>query len=158
MAVNGKAKGATFERTVAKLFADAMGIKLRRTPMSGGWSHDNPDTAGDLVCIEGEFEFCVECKCAEGWKLESLFTGNHKWFDNWWGQLMRESPAGKVPILVFSRARHPILAAIDAGSPHIRSLSVHSIMYVNMPGRAVAIVLLDDLLERLKMNPVGQAV
>lgn len=112
MTINGKAKGTTFERTVAKLFSSALGVKLRRTPMSGGWSHDNPATAGDLVSIEGEFPYCVEAKCQEGWHFETLFTSNHKWFDNWWEQTIRECPASKIPILVFSRARQPIFSAV----------------------------------------------
>lgn len=150
MPVNGKQKGATFERTIAKMFADAMGVKLRRTPMSGGWSHGNPETAGDLVCIDGEFPFCVECKCEEGWKLESLFTGSHRWFDNYWAQLTRECPAGKEPVLVFNRARQPILAALRRDSKYMANINVHAVLYLHMPEVSVAIVLLEDLLDSLR--------
>lgn len=149
MPVNGKAKGANFELRVAKLFSDALKIKLRRTPMSGGWSHDNPEVTGDLVCVEGTFPYCVECKCAEVWNLATLFAGNHKWFDNWWAQLMRECPASKVPLLVFSRARQPIFVAMKGDSDLLSGLSVHAILYVNLPDTSVAIVLLDDLLPHL---------
>ena len=110
---NGKAKGSGFERLVAKAFSDVFGVEFRRTPMSGGWSHDNPQVAGDLVCMDPTFDFpfCIECKNSEGWKLESLFTDNHKWFDDWWKQLIRECPVGKAGILVFTRNRAPVFAA-----------------------------------------------
>jgi hypothetical protein len=148
MAVNGKNKGASFERTVAKLFSDALGVKLRRTPMSGGWSHGNPETAGDLVSIEGEFPYCVECKCEEGWHLETLFTGNHKWFDNWWKQTIRECPDGKIPILVFNRARQPIFAAV-LYSDDWPGLCT-SQMIIMHDDVAINICLLNDLLAVLK--------
>lgn len=145
---NGRAKGANFELRVAKRFSAALAIKLRRTPMSGGWSHDNPDVAGDLVCIEGEFPYCVECKCAEGWKLESLFSGSHVWFDNWWAQLMRECPREQIPLLVFSRAHQPtFVATLPAQTSGI---SVHAIMYLNLLDTSVAILLLEDFLAAIK--------
>lgn len=151
MAVNGRAKGASFERTVAKLFSEALGVKLRRTPLSGGWSHDNPDTAGDLVCVEGDFLYCVECKCAEGWKLESLFTDSHKWFDNWWGQLMDECPSDKIPILVFSRARQPIFAAMRyTYEVSTLELTAHK-MIIQIGDTRICVTILSDLLNALKL-------
>lgn len=148
--VNGRAKGATFERLVAKLFSDALGVKLRRTPMSGGWSHDNPEVAGDLVCIEGIFPYCVECKCSEGWHFETLFTDNHKWFDNWWDQLIRECPSSKIPVLVFSRARQPVFSAVlyRLDWPDL-STNQLIIFYNNTP---IVISLLSDLLDVLKQR------
>ena len=128
--VNSRAKGVAFELKVAKLFAAALGIKLRRTPLSGGWSHGNPETAGDLVCVEDgvDFPFCVECKCEENWRLESLFTDNHNWFDKYWAQLDSETTAGHVSILVFTRNRAQIFVAFRAADfdelPVIRKLCV----------------------------------
>lgn len=106
-------KGQGFERKVAKLFAAAYDLDIRRTPLSGGWAKGSPDVAGDLVCVtpDVEFPYCVECKKAEGWKLENLFTDQHAWFDNWWTQVLNECPDGKTPILVFSRAYAPIFIA-----------------------------------------------
>lgn len=110
---NSRAKGSRFELDVAKAFSDAFGIELRRTPLSGGWSHSNPAVAGDLVCIteDTDFPYCVECKNAEGWMLDSLFTDKHQWFDNWWIQLIKECPEGKEPLLVFTRNRAPAYIA-----------------------------------------------
>ncbi len=100
-------KGAGFERVVAKALEQAFGVRMKRTPLSGGWAKDFPEVAGDVVCIEPdtEFMYCVECKKEEQWKLESLFSDRHAWFDGWWAQLIRECPNGKIPLLVFARNR-----------------------------------------------------
>lgn len=147
---NGRAKGASFELRVAKAFSEALGVKLRRTPMSGGWSHENPDVAGDLVCVEGRFDYCVECKCAEGWRLESLYTSSHKWFDGWWKQLMDECPADRVPLLVFSRARMPTFVAMQYNTA--RGISVHAITHLNTEVGVITIVLMDDFLRWAAAN------
>lgn len=141
---NGRAKGAGFELRIAKLFSAALGIRLRRTPMSGGWSHDNPDVAGDLVCIEGSFPYCVECKCAEDWRLESLFTSSHKWFDDWWGQLLRECPDGRIPLLVFSRARMPVFVAMRCDLTRV--IATQAVLYVYTSNDTIAIIRLEDFL------------
>lgn len=108
-----KNKGAGFERQVAKMFSEAYGLEFRRTPLSGGWAKDSDVAAGDLVCVDDpDFPYCIECKKSEGWKLESLFTDNHAWFDNWWKQVVDECPEDKEPILVFSRNRMPIFVAV----------------------------------------------
>lgn len=148
---NGRAKGAGFELRIAKAFSSALGVKLRRTPMSGGWSHDNPEVSGDLVCVEGEFKYCVECKCAEGWRLESLFTDSHVWFDGWWAQLMRECPADRIPLLVFSRARMPVFVAMrydEADNVYARVT-----MHLRMEDESyITIVTLDEFLNWVKIS------
>lgn len=108
-----KDKGAAFERLIARKFSETFDTILKRTPLSGGWAKEYEGAAGDLVCVDEDFDFpfCVECKNEEGWRLESLFTDNHAWFDRWWAQLMRECPPTKVPILVFSRNRTPVFVA-----------------------------------------------
>ena len=37
MPVNSRAKGARFERKIAKQFEEAWGVVAVRTPLSGGW-------------------------------------------------------------------------------------------------------------------------
>lgn len=107
-------KGANFERDVARAFSEAYGMTFRRTPLSGGWAQDADVAAGDVVCVDDpEFEWCIECKKSEGWRLESLLTGDRAWFDNWWQQLLDECPDGKWPVLIFSRNRCPKFAAVE---------------------------------------------
>lgn len=112
MGKTSRTKGNAFERQVAAMFVEAYGLTFRRTPLSGGWAKDADVAQGDIVCIDDpDFPYCIECKKAEGWKLESLFTDRHAWFDNWWQQAVDECPEGKEPLLVFSRNRMPIFVA-----------------------------------------------
>jgi len=105
-------KGAAFERRICKILGEAYGVELRRTPLSGGWAQHYDDVAGDVVAVKGEFPYCVECKNQEGWKLESLLTEKHAWFDAWWAQLIKACPADKEPLLVFSKNFTPIFVAM----------------------------------------------
>lgn len=140
MAVDGRRKGSNYENKIAKLFGEAFGMEFRRTPLSGGWAKGNPGVAGDLVCMDmdpGDFLWHIECKNAEGWKLESLFTSKHKWFDDWWDQAVRECPDGKSPVLVFSRAYIGDFAACrlcDFGAmptgTHIKTLIDHQLLVI----------------------------
>jgi len=150
LGVNGKAKGAGFELLIAKTFSEALGVKLRRTPMSGGWSHGNVETAGDLVCVDKNitFPYCIECKCCEGWRMEALFTDKHAWFDNWWEQTMRECPAEKIPILVFSRARQPVFAATRPQDDYQNNVG-WPVLETGVNGMRVFVFLLEDLLHSL---------
>lgn len=112
--VNSRDKGIRFERKIAKAFSESLGLDIRRTPLSGGWAKGSAEVAGDLVCVDNpdDFPYHVECKCSEGWKLESLFTDQHKWFDDWWEQCVTECPEGKIPLLVFTRNYTPEFVAL----------------------------------------------
>jgi hypothetical protein len=104
--VNGRAKGSGFERKIAKILSNWSGHDLRRTPLSGGWSRQNPETTGDIVSISkgADFPFSVECKNQEGWRMEAILLGKCKVFDDWWQQTIQNCPEHKVPMLVFSKA------------------------------------------------------
>lgn len=143
-------KGVDLELKVAKAFSAAFGLKIRRTPLSGGWSHENPEVSGDLVCTTpgADFPYCVECKNVEGWKLESLFTDQHKWFDDWWLQTVQECHTSKMPVLVFSKAFAPILAAVKAD--HWDESIYVNTMNVICRGYQIVIIPLSDLLAYLK--------
>jgi len=153
MGKTSRNKGNAFERKIVKMFSDAYDVKLRRTPLSGGWAQDYSGAAGDVVCVEdgAEFPYCIECKCSEGWRLESLFTDNHAWFDNWWQQMLDECPEGKVPLLVFSRNRTPTFVALRWA----HTLSNCTIgcgfdtnyLSLSIDGIEVIIILLEDFLE-----------
>ena len=138
-------KGAGFERHIAKLFSEALGLTFRRTPLSGGWAQAAEVAAGDIVCVDDSaFAFCIECKKAEGWRTHSLLTDNHKWFDNWWAQVVEECPSGKIPLLVFSRNYLPVFVATKVvGSidiPHVTT---------NVAGERVVVYLLSHFISSL---------
>ena len=112
---NSRDKGNRFERRIANTLKEAFGVNLRRTPLSGGWAEDHPDTAGDIVNTdpEADWPYSIECKNSESWRLESLFTDNHKWFDDWWKQTLDECPEGKIPVLIFTRNYCPTFVATN---------------------------------------------
>jgi hypothetical protein len=111
MGVNGRQKGQTAERKLAKVFATWWGSEFARTPLSGGFAtpkfRDDWDAAGDLVTPDKTFPFCVESKKVEGWILDQLLTSDKTKMNSWWHQTRSETAAGKVPMLVFTKNRAP---------------------------------------------------
>lgn len=89
-------KGGTYERTIARKFMEAWGIKLTRTPMSGGFqkSQENESMRGDLSCLDESIYFRLgpECKNQATWNLNS-----------WYKQAEEDTPEGKIPIVIFHR-------------------------------------------------------
>jgi hypothetical protein len=100
-------KGASNERVVAKMFEKWYGKKVRRTPLSGGWSSAAFGVTGDLVCEDPHFPFHVECKKREDWQLDDLITGvrarDERSILAWWQQTLDTCPKDKEPLLVFTR-------------------------------------------------------
>lgn len=107
---NGRAKGQSFERVVAKILSTWWGEEFHRTPSSGGlhWKRDNRVT-GDVVTPENSnFPFSIECKKVEGWNFEQLLKDTGE-ISNWWNQCFRDSnEVDKIPLLIFSKNRSPI--------------------------------------------------
>ena len=108
MAVNGKNKGNTFERKVAKLlsdrFAEYLGIEsgFRRNPDSGSYfggsnvkrsETHSLDYAifGDLICPRN-FVYSVECKHYKtAPSLQSILAQEVKQWDDWLLQAQQDS-------------------------------------------------------------------
>lgn len=144
-------KGNRFELKIANdLTRIVEGLEFRRAPLSGGWA-DSPHVAGDVICINPgptSFPFCIECKNEEGWKLESLFTDKHAWFDAWWEQVVDECPEGFTPILVFTRNRIPAFVVFQyhafshADNPGNDPITVLDLYF----GDDMVIMLWEDLL------------
>lgn len=88
-------KGSSFERTIAKKFANAYGIELVRTPLSGGFAK-NAEKAdefrGDVVAADDtiDFKLHVECKNTQKWNLPA-----------WLKQAQSDCPKKRIPIVVF---------------------------------------------------------
>lgn len=92
---NAKAKGASFERLIAKLFQDKYGIELKRTPQSGGFAKKSDkadDFRGDITLVDNTKDFFlhVECKNQKTWSL-------HQWLK----QAENDCPDGKIPLVIF---------------------------------------------------------
>ena len=90
-----RAKGASFERNIAKKFQDKYGVELKRTPQSGGFakkSEKADDFRGDITLIDNTLSFLlhVECKNQKTWSL-------HKWIK----QAESDCPKDKIPVVIF---------------------------------------------------------
>lgn len=131
--VNGRRKGSTFERTVAKLIVDAFAHKgvtnkdCYRTPLSGGHVHASGYDPGDLVMSSklkklfgvplgtGKRKpFSVECKHYKKIDLFKLFqeqvTGE---IPGWWDQAeFAAAASGAVPLLLMKQNNSQILAVV----------------------------------------------
>jgi len=116
MAVNGKKKGAAAERVLVKKFEAWWGGSFARTPGSGSFATRNKgsdyNAQGDIVTADPSFPFCVESKKQEGWLLDQLLTAPSCKFYSWWEQTVGETPAGRIPLLLFTRNRQPWFMAI----------------------------------------------
>jgi hypothetical protein len=112
---NSRAKGARGERAFARKFEEWWGTDFTRTPSSGGFAtakfRDDWNAAGDLVTPDPAFPFCVECKWVEGWTLEQLFNPGCIIY-SWWEQTKKETPDGKIPLLVFKKNSSPMYVMI----------------------------------------------
>lgn len=95
---NAKMKGAQYERDIAKKFEEHYGIKLLRTPQSGGFAKDktgdNEDFRGDIVPADKNIKLKVhiECKNQKKWNLPI-------WLDQSEGDCSKE----KISLVVFKR-------------------------------------------------------
>ena len=90
-----KIKGASYERTIAKIFKKYLKIDLARTPQSGGFakkSEKAEEFRGDIVCLDNEIDFKlhIECKNQKVWKLR-----------DWLEQAKSDCPKTKIPCVIF---------------------------------------------------------
>lgn len=90
-------KGASYERTIAKKFAEAYGVELTRTPQSGGFVKKS-DVAeqfrGDIVLLDHtkDLTLHIEAKNHKTWSLPA-----------WIRQATEDCPKGKVPTVIFHK-------------------------------------------------------
>jgi hypothetical protein len=84
-------KGSSYERKVAKLFNEAYGTVLVRTPLSGGFHKSkDSDMKGDLINLDPStvFRLHLECKNHRVWRLKD------------WILQAQEEARGKIPIII----------------------------------------------------------
>lgn len=101
---NGRQKGAAFEREVAKLVHEQLGISLKRD-LEQYRSGDR----GDLIGLEG---WTIECK---RYSSDRGVGGNYK--PEWWGQVCSAAAAaGTEPVLIYKYDRQPIKCVVFLSS------------------------------------------
>lgn len=104
MSVNGRQKGSTYERAIAKHFAKWSNSDVKRVPLSGGWAKEAKfDVKNDLVSTDKYFPVGVECKKQEKWKMEDLLVNKKSKVFDWWEQVNEECVKWRFPLLVFTR-------------------------------------------------------
>jgi hypothetical protein len=152
-----KRKGNSNEREVARLLREWWGEgEFMRTPSSGGWGRsrqvrDDFNAAGDIVTTATDFPFCAEVKSEEGWELEQLLRSPDKCpIAKWWKQAEEETPAGKHPLLLFTRKLRPWFCLMDhealASSLWTRAVRTgQSVWFLQVKGRTLYLTLLETL-------------
>lgn len=152
-AVNGRNKGAKFERDIAKILSKWWGEEFHRTPASGGlhWQADNR-VAGDIVApVDSDFPFNVECKKQESWNMEQIIKGTGD-VVSWWEQCINDAKrVDEIPLLIFSKNHSPIYYMTQAQTARkLGTLEKNyflTTLFVENESYDVAIGYLDDLLE-----------
>lgn len=100
MATNGRNKGAAFERDIAKMLHDELGISFKRDLeqyREGGH--------GDLIPSDPDFPFTLELKRYAGGPI-----GGQK---AWWSQTcVAARREGKYPALIYRYDRQPIRCVV----------------------------------------------
>lgn len=95
-------KGANAERELAKIIGERLGVKLHRTPLSGGmaWKGD----------VQGWDGFHIEAKRCERLSIPA-----------WVAQAEADCPEGSIPLVVFRSSRQPWRVVI--GLDHLMDLA-----------------------------------
>jgi Holliday junction resolvase len=97
--VNGRNKGAAFEREVAKMLFLDLGVKFKRD-IEQYRAADH----GDLICDDPSFPFTLELKrYAKGYTYQKA----------WWDQVVAAASAqGKEPALIYKFDHRPIFVVM----------------------------------------------
>jgi Holliday junction resolvase len=148
--VNSRAKGSTFERSIAKLLNDRFNTtEFSRTPGSGAFAttHSLPahlQIYGDLITPEN-FRYCIECK--KGYNKENLYS-LYNYSSDLWGfieQCEKDSEkCNKIPMVIFKQDRQPILVIV----PYYNMLyDSNKYIEIHKEDKRYRICLLEELLK-----------
>ena len=115
---NSRAKGSTFERSIAKTLNDRLNTsEFSRSPGSGAFAttHTLPEHLkiyGDLITPQN-FKYCIECK--KGYNNQNLYS-LYNYSSEFWGfldQCQKDSDkCDRIPMVIFKQDRQPTLAII----------------------------------------------
>ena len=149
--VNSRAKGSTFERSIAKMFNDRFKTaEFSRTPGSGAFAttHTLPDYLkiyGDLI-TPMNFKYCIECK--KGYNKENLYSLYNYSSDFWKfvDQCEKDSEkCQKIPMVIFKQDRQKTLAIVPYNIIYISNNYIE----IHKEEKRYKIYLFDDLLKEL---------
>lgn len=93
---SAKAKGANYERKIAKVFENSFPqLKFGRTPASGGYKKEieNKSLRGDIVCLNDDVDFLLHLELKNrknGWKV----------VQDWFKQANEDCIKGKIPCVI----------------------------------------------------------
>lgn len=90
-------KGANYERTIAKVFKEKLGVELKRTPQSGGFAKDSSkgdEFRGDIIVADKDIDFKlhIECKNHKSWSILA-----------WLNQAIEDCPKDKIPVVIYHK-------------------------------------------------------
>lgn len=131
--INGRTKGASFERNIAKQLTTWSGQPFDRVFRSGGGI-----AKGDIAPAYGSWPFVAELKNRESWNHSDLWKGKGATW-KWWDKVQEEANnANKHPMLILKKNRHDSLVCITLQSlkslPNFTDLATYpisSFMVVN---------------------------
>ena len=147
--VNSRAKGSTFERSIAKILNDRFKTtEFSRTPGSGAFAttHTLPDYLkiyGDLI-TPLNFKYCIECK--KGYNKENLYSLYNYSSDTWKfiDQCEKDSEkCQKIPMVIFKQDRQKTLAIV----PYNIIYKSNNYIEIHKEEKRYKIYLFDDLLK-----------
>ena len=147
--VNSRAKGSTFERSIAKILNDRFKTtEFSRTPGSGAFAttHTLPDYLkiyGDLI-TPLNFKYCIECK--KGYNKENLYSLYNYSSDTWKfiDQCEKDSEkCQKIPMVIFKQDRQKTLAIV----PYNIIYKSNNYIEIHKEEKRYRIYLFDDLLK-----------
>jgi Holliday junction resolvase len=147
--VNSRAKGSTFERSIAKTLNDRFNTtEFSRTPGSGAFAttHSLPDHLkiyGDLI-TPLNFKYCIECK--KGYNKENLYSIYNYSSDTWKfiEQCEKDSEkCQKTPMVIFKQDRQKTLAIV----PYNSLYKSNNYIEIHKEEKTYRIYLFDDLLK-----------
>lgn len=97
--VNGRNKGAAFEREIANMLHLELGVKFKRD-IEQYRAADH----GDIICEDDSFPFTLELK---------RYASGYTYQQQWWKQVLKAAEAvGKEPVLIYKFDRQPIVAVM----------------------------------------------
>lgn len=156
--INSRDKGGRGERAVIKLLEKWWGSDFAKTPQSGGFANkkfrDDWNAASDVVTPDETFPFSIEVKWWEDWSLDQILTAPKAPLWSWWEQAKRETPEGKLTLLVFKKNRQQffMMAKLESDYNRYQRQFIKSsrIKTTDNQGKVVYIRAFKDLLEEPK--------